>query len=190
MRKERLFLLLPFAVALGVSGVLSSAACGGSSGSGGSGTVSNCFDYSSFDGTSPAVSFKSDVLPIFRNSCGLSTSCHGSMNPPVPAQHYLGPANSAGDLTDAQISAIVAGIVGVQSVDEPGMAVVKAGDPANSFMMYKLDADPQDVSSVNCSKLACSTTTCGTAMPQTGNILPADERDTIRRWIAQGAQAN
>jgi hypothetical protein len=195
MRNQRC--LLPvFAVSLlfGAFGLVS-AACSNSSGSGGSGAggaVNDCFDYTSFNGMTPAAHFKADVLPIFRLSCGLSMACHGNPNPSVPGARFYGPSKSDPDPTAAEITMILSGIVGTSSVDEPDMDVIKAGDPAHSFMMYKLDAanDPMnpDPNSVNCSKLTCSSMmTCLVAMPSGGPQLPAAERDTIRRWIAQGA---
>ena len=187
MRNERLLLgLLPFSVVLGAFGLISSAACSGSSGG-----VNDCYDYTGFDTTTPVVSFKTDVLPLFRNSCGLSSVCHGSTTPVAPAQHYYGPKLTDPAPSAAEITAILAGAVGVKSVDDPTMNIITAGDPSQSFMMYKLDGDPQDPSSVSCSKLACvASKTCLGAMPQAGNTLPAATRDIIRRWIAQGAKDN
>jgi len=162
---------------------------GASTGMGGSSAPNGCFDYTGFDGMTPAVHFKADVLPIFRPSCGLSASCHQSENPPLPAEHYLGPSVSMPAPTAAQITEILNGIVGVKSQDEPTMDVVAAGDPAHSFMMYKLDGDPTDVNGLSCSNLKCAANmSCLLAMPSGGPQLPAAERDTIRRWIAQGAK--
>jgi hypothetical protein len=184
MRHPRFFFpLLTLAAALGAAGLLS-AACGPS-------TPADCYDYTTFNSTTPTVSFRTDVLPIFRNSCGLSMVCHGNPNPSVPAQHYYGPKNSDPAPSDTDIAAILAGAVGKAAVAEPDMKIIAAGDPANSFMMYKLDADPMNPLSVNCAKLTClKDMSCGTGMPQAGDILPADKRDTIRRWIAQGAKDN
>ncbi len=188
---------------------IAAAACGpnNSSGTGGSGTgatgagtgattgaggvtpADGCYDYTSFDGTSPTVQFKADVLPIFRQSCGLSASCHQAENPPLPAEHFLGPSVSMPAPTAMQIEEILSGIVGVKSVDEPDMDVVAPGDPAHSFMMYKLDGDPSNLDGLTCSKLKCAAgMTCLLSMPSGGPQLPTDERDRIRRWIAQGAK--
>jgi hypothetical protein len=175
------------------SGSSSSAPSSSSSG-GGSATGGDCFDYTTFDGSSPAVSFKNDVLPIWRTSCGLSMSCHGNPIPPAPAQHYYGPANSDPAPTTADIAMILAGTVGVASIDEPDMPVIKASDPAHSFMMYKLDGDPTNLlSGVDCTNLQCAVAqpnVCLLAMPQGGAQLPEAERNTIRSWIAQGAENN
>jgi hypothetical protein len=125
-----------------------------------------------------------DVLPLFRRSCGVSTSCHGSMNAPTPAQHYLGPSLASPAPSVSEMQMIIDGVVGVGAVKEPTMKVIETGSPQRSFLMFKLDG-------LNCSKLTCSADECGALMPK-GNTqpLPAVERDTIRRWIAQGAKNN
>lgn len=182
MRNERLLLgLLPFSAFVGAIVM----ACGSSS------SINDCFDYTKFDSATPTVSFRTDVLPIFRNSCGLSSVCHGSTSPETPAQHYYGPKKTDPAPSDSDIAMILADAVGVSSVDEPDMPIIDPGHPETSFMMYKLDGDPQSASGVNCSKLKCTAkASCGTAMPQSGNILPEETRDVIRRWIAQGAKDN
>jgi hypothetical protein len=171
--------------------------------------VGDCYDYSTFNGTSPKVSFKTDVLPIFQQGCALSTACHGcdaAANPGCTASVYtpfLGVPTTAGVPTAAQIAAIIASAVGKPAalqtsnldgttmVGNPDMSIVKAGDPANSFLMYKLDGAFPAVPTnddVTCPKLTCAgTMTCGEAEPSGGPQLPAAQRDTIRRWIAQGA---
>jgi hypothetical protein len=196
MRNERALLsLLPLSLLFGAFGIIS-AACGGSTSGGGTGasTAGDCYDYSTFDGGGTTVSFVNEVLPIWRQSCGLSMSCHGDPSPTVAGQHYYGPALSAPAPSAAGITQILMDTVGVSSIDEPEMDVVKAGDPAHSFMMYKLDGDPNNIiSGVNCSKLQCATASpnaCLLSMPSGGPQLPAAERDTIRRWIAQGALNN
>jgi hypothetical protein len=152
---------------------------GGGGGAGGA-AAGACFDYASWDGTAPATTFKADVLPLFRRSCGLSTSCHGA-DPGPAGQPYLGAAQSAGEMTPAQIEAVLAANVGVASAKEPTMKLVAAGDPAKSFLLHKLDGP-------SCDALACAASgTCGEQMPQ-GSALAPTERDVVRRWIAQGAK--
>lgn len=175
--------------------VVSSTGCGGSGGAGGSGggggtggsggsEVGACFDYSQFDGTTPAVSFKTDVLPIFQLSCGASASCHGDPGAPFDNRPFFG-LKKGDPMTDDQIASIFKGIVGVSSFYEPGMSIVKAGDAENSFLMYKLDDQ------LTCEKLECSMTKdCGVRMPQANATLGETERDTVRRWITQGALNN
>jgi hypothetical protein len=144
-----------------------------------------CFDYSTFTGTTPATSFATDVLPLFRRSCGLSSSCHGDPSSTLPGQPFLGPAKSDPNPTAADISAILAGIVGKAAAKDPSMPVVTAGDPSKSFLMYKLDGV------LTCSPLKCaSDSSCGLTMPSGSPSLPASELDVIRRWIKQGAKNN
>lgn len=143
-----------------------------------------CFDYSMFDGTRPPSSFLVDVLPVFQRSCGFSMSCHGSPVPIAPNHPYLGPS-PATQATAQDIEQIFAQIVGVAAVAEPGMSIVTPGEPESSFLMHKLDA------TLGCDVLACAQTDgCGDPMPQRGSPLSDDERDAIRRWIAQGALNN
>jgi hypothetical protein len=184
----------------------SASASTSSSSSSGSGNP-DCFNYSTFNSASPAVSFKADVAPIFAQSCALSTACHGcnalgcKMSAVTP---FLGSA--AGAPSAAQVAAIIASTVGQPAVFQistldgttmvgnPDMSIVKAGDPAHSFMTYKLDGNFPAVPTmddVNCPTLTCAgSMTCGLAEPQGGPQLPAAQRDVIRRWIAQGAQNN
>ncbi len=176
-------------------GALSLLACGGeagtnpvtttataSSGGGGAGSGRACFDDAAFDAASPSTTFTGDVLPMFRRSCGLSASCHGA-DPGATGQPYLGPAQSAGDLGPAAIAALHAAIVDVASTKEPSMKLVAPGDPSRSFLLHKIDG-------LGCDALACAASgTCGAQMPQGSALAPA-ERDTVRRWIAQGAKAD
>jgi hypothetical protein len=178
------------AASLAIAGSGSLAGCGGgTSGSGGGGGGSSCglkadgcFDYTCFTADSPAVSFKTDVLPILRTSCGLSASCHGSESGPA-GQHYLGPKNSDPAPTAAQIQMIFDQWVGQTPAVDAGMNLISPKDPEHSFFMYKLDG-------LKCSKLTCATgDMCLALMPQ-GNTEPmeAAKRDVFRRWIAQGAK--
>ena len=204
MANARLTIPLYFSLlasALAVSASSSLTGCGGDSsgGSGGSSSTTSasssassggacglgadqCFDYSCFKGDAPAVSFKADVLPILRTSCGLSASCHGNEAGPG-AQHYLGPKNSDPAPSAEQIQKIFTQSVGQKTVVESGMLNITPSDPAHSFFMYKLDG-------LACATLKCApTSSCGALMPL-GNTEPMDasKRDILRRWIAQGAK--
>jgi hypothetical protein len=69
------------------------------------------------------------------------------------------------------------------------MAVIAPSDPKHSFILYKVDGDPNATNGVDCSALACaSSEMCGVPMPNGGPQLSAGDRDTLRRWIAQGAK--
>ena len=141
-----------------------------------------CFDYSAFDGATPEVSFRTDVLPVFQRGCAFSSTCHGA-EAGSAGFAYLGPPLSE-QATDAQIDAIVAQNVGVASRAPSGMSRIAAGDPANSFLLHKLDG------TLTCGDLECAPEGCGKSMPAGGDLLPAAERDAIRRWIQQGAKVN
>lgn len=165
----------------GTGGTDATSGVGGTESTGGAPAA--CFDYASFDGASPGVSFLVDVLPLFRRSCGLSAACHNQQDP--FGQPYLGPM--LGEMVTPQnIDDILKGIVDVAALKEPGMAIVKTGDPEHSFLMHKIDG------TLSCDALACAADQgCGTPMPQGAKeLLPLHERDTIRRWIAQGAKNN
>jgi hypothetical protein len=133
-----------------------------------------CSDYNppaSFDATSPTVSFSKDVLPIFSKSCAF-TSCHGSAT---------GSSNGVflGGTDPARVHKAV---VDVRSSKLPTMSYVKANDPRESFLMRKMDAS-------HCVLDAqCTSADCGQSMPQNDETLPLETRDTVRRWIAQGAK--
>jgi hypothetical protein len=161
------------AIALGGTG------CGGDDTSEDGG---GCFDYSSFDGTTPAVSLRTDVVPIFQVSCSFGATCHGAMTGSAGFT-YLGPTGVAP--TDAELAAIIAQNVGVNPTRNAGMPRITANDPARSFLMHKMD------NTLTCGDLACAgDNSCGVAMPQGQPTLEQGSRDTVRRWIAQGAQDN
>jgi hypothetical protein len=149
-------------------------------GAGGAGGASACFDYSTFNGASPAVGFQADVLPIFRTSCGLSASCHGSQNGP-PSQPFLGPPIAAGQVSASEIDAIFASVINVDSFNDPNLKRVAPSAPEMSFLMHKLDG------TFACAPVSCGDM-CGGSMPLGAPPLPQAQRDTVRRWIAQGAK--
>jgi hypothetical protein len=132
--------------------------------------------------TSPVVSFKTDVAPLFQTSCALSGSCHQQQTG-GPSQLYLGPPpNQAGDP-----AGVYAAIVNKPSVELSSMPYVKPSDLANSFLMHKMDGDICQFAS-QCG--ATPAASCGVVMPQSGCALDGATRDKVRRWIAQGAQNN
>lgn len=197
MRNISLSVLLTSMLAAGALAATSMTAIGcgdgGSGGSGGGGeggaggsAAATCFDYSKIDLTTPTVSFKTDVLPIFQRSCGLTTGCHGDPLSPNENRPYLGPKMTV-TATDMDIMAIRADIIDQPSYFELGMDIVEPGDPEKSFLMHKMDF------TLKCDEvLSCvADKECGVAMPQ-GNDEPLDieERNLVRRWIAQGALDN
>jgi len=137
------------------------------------------------DLTTPVVSFQNDVIPIIQFSCGIAGStCHGTPDVTAQQRPYLGNFDGGTDNT-----AVIAGIVGVPSWEEPQMPMVTASDPGNSFLMHKVDWD-QCVLAPYCAQGLTQYTDCGQGMPYSSDQLDTPTRDTIRRWIAQGAQNN
>lgn len=133
-----------------------------------------CSDYSppaDFNATTPAVSFSKDVFPIFAQSCAF-TSCHGSTT---------GSSNGI-FLGGSDPKKVHDAIVDVRSSKLGTMSYVKAGDPRESFMMRKMDGS-QCVLNAQCTE-----GDCGQSMPRNDETLPLATRDTVRRWIAQGAK--
>jgi hypothetical protein len=138
------------------------------------------------DLTAPAVSFAADIVPILQPSCAIAGStCHGTPDVATSqARPYLGNFDGG---TDA--SAIVMGLVGVPSTEDPAMLTVTAGDPKNSFLMHKLDGD-QCTLATACTATKTQYTDCGQQMPYSSPPLDEPTRDIFRRWIAQGAKNN
>ncbi len=143
-------------------------ACPGESGNG-----SSCDDYAppaGFDAMTPAVSFSKDVLPIFGQSCAFST-CHGST---------IGTAN--GVFLGKDAPRVIAALVGVKGDELATMPFVTAGNPRESYLMRKMDGS-------QCALDArCTGGSCQESMPKNEGVLDISTRDTVRRWIAQGAK--
>jgi hypothetical protein len=92
------------------------------------------------------------------------TNCHNARGPFVPAGLDLTAGNS------------YARLVGVSSVERPGVLRVAPGDPDNSYIVHKLEGGPNIV---------------GARMPRgTGPYLTDGQMLVIRRWIAEGAANN
>jgi hypothetical protein len=164
---------------------------GGTSSAGGGGAQTDaggdaqCTPYTSTANLdAPAVSFAKDVLPTFQRSCGIAgATCHGSTSVvKVDQRPYLGQFDGG---TDA--AAVVSGLVGVPSPEDPSLSIVKPGDPGQSYLMHKLDGD-QCQFAEGCAQGQTPYTDCGQQMPYSSSALDPGTRDTIRRWIAQGAK--
>ena len=67
---------------------------------------------------------------------------------------------------------------------EIAMPYVTPGDPANSYLMHKLDGDLESLES------KCAQSDCGQRMPKGQPQLDQATRDAIRAWITQGAPDN
>ena len=122
---------------------------------------------------SPVVSFEVDVAPIFAKSCSFS-SCHGSHG---AGNHGLFLAATGTD----GMSAVKTSLAGT-SQELPSMKFVAPGDPENSFVLHKLDGNLCGLDA------QCVSGSCGVSMPQGNDLLPQAARDTVRKWIAQGAK--
>lgn len=173
----RLTILLSMTIAmalpLGVFG------CGGGDTEETTPAGAECHDYSGFNADTPTVSLKTDVMPIFQNSCTFSGTCHGAKTGSA-GKVYLGPGLGT-PVTDMDLADVVSMNVGQDS--STGVKTIVSKDPQHSFLMHKMDG------TLTCGDIKC-TESCGAPMPQSGDMLSADKRDTVRRWIAQGAQNN
>ncbi len=141
--------------------------------------ATDCHDYSGFNADSPTVSLKNDVMPIFQASCTFSGTCHGAKTG-SSGKVYLGPPMGTAP-TDMDLADVVS--MNVNEASSTGVKTIVPKDPQHSFLMHKMDG------TLACGDIQC-TGPCGAPMPQGGDALPADKLDTVRRWIAQGAQNN
>jgi hypothetical protein len=153
---------------------------GGSGTGGSSGVGGGCEAYevpAGTDLTTPTVSLQNDVMPIFNGNCG-SMMCHGGEG--APGVLFLGAESAAG----SDFSTVRMGLVGVFAMELPKMPYVTADAPVTSYLMHKLDGDQCQYDS------SCAGGSCLADMPNGGATLPVATRDTVRRWIAQGALDN
>jgi len=103
------------------------------------------------------LSYAKDVEPLFLKHCA---DCHGGDSP-----------KKGLDLSSGKG---YANLLEHKSQEEPLMQLVKAGDPAGSYLWLKVS----------------HTATEGRGMPRTifgAKKLPQDQLDTVRNWIIQGA---
>jgi hypothetical protein len=158
--------------------------------------VAGCSSSSSASGhdEGATVSFATDVMPIFQQSCALAV-CHGQPNNATVENLYLGDATNN---TPDVIARVYEGIVGVPSLEDPPMNVITASSTADSYLSFKLQGQ-QDQLSAQCARAAASCadcaepTPCGSFMPFGGTLFSQEsplQFATIQRWIAQGAKNN
>ena len=107
--------------------------------------------------------FATDVQPIFTASCAFS-GCHGGAS---PAQ---GMNLSAGQA--------YANTVNVPSNELPSMDRIEPSDPDQSYLVNKIQGTQGDVGG------------SGQRMPLGGDPLSDADINTIRAWIAAGADNN
>lgn len=169
-------LLTAMAVAIGLAG------CGGDDGDTTPPPDARCFDYASFTGDSPSVSLRTEVMPILQANCTFGQSCHGPGLSPA-GKVYLGPAMGV-QASDTDIQRMLDENVNADPAIDAGMKLITPGDASQSFLMHKTD------NSLECPTLACAPDGCGDPMPFNRPAIAAGERNTIRRWIMQGAELN
>jgi hypothetical protein len=100
----------------------------------------------------PAVSFQHDVQPLI-GRCG-GEMCHGGLGGSWPYQS----------------------LVSVKTTEcADGRVYVKPGDPANSYLIQKLEGSHMCM---------------GVRMPKQGMPLSASQIQTLETWICQGAANN
>jgi hypothetical protein len=146
--------------------------------------------------SSAAVSFGTDVMPLFQRGCTLSSVCHGQMNNAAEENLYLGQNGGGGGSADSQ--AVYRGLMGVASQEDPSMNLVAAGDPSKSYLWHKVYGDENSNPSVasGCANAPspcqdCNMMTpCGGDQPFLGEALGSADLCTIQNWIGQGAQNN
>ena len=100
---------------------------------------------------------------VFTPKC---SGCHNGSNPPggaLPGSQNLTAGNS------------FAALVGVASLEQPGLRRVKQGDPDNSYLIQKLEG----LAGIS-----------GSRMPLGGPFLDQATIDQIKAWIASGAPNN
>jgi hypothetical protein len=139
-----------------------------------------CVAYASdpgFDLMTPAMTFKTNVMPVLTASCS-SASCHGVATG-AQGGLFLGAQLKKG----ADSAQVYQSLVGPMAGELGSMPYITAGDPQHSFVMHKLDGDQCMFADT------CANHTCNDTMPRDGQ-LPIETRDIVRRWIAQGAQNN
>ena len=130
-------------------GCLLAASCGGGGGGYGSGGGGG-----GGGGTTPAATFSSIQTNVFTPTCA---TCHSGAAAPHGLR--LDAANS------------YALLVGVPSDEQPSILRVKAGDPANSYLVQKISG----------------TAATGERMPAGLPALPQATIDAIKQWITDGA---
>jgi hypothetical protein len=200
--------LLPLLVLLGACSATGdpSGNTGGGGGAGGSGSGATCPPDPNYNGAMPMVSLKNDLLAdisatkenggVFRRACAAS-SCHDEQNPIAglfiapPAKNPM--TQDAIMITTDQIARFLSTTDGVMrmSATAPTIPIVDPRKPWNSFLMRKLDGCWTGIESACTMPVPPAEPPCGESMPASaGELLKADERDLVRRWIFQGAQNN
>lgn len=165
---------------------------GGQAGSNGGGDdpgiIDNCATfYEDFESTGE-VSFRHDLVPILQNRCN-APICHGGLADAAQAGLWLGP-DPENEPSKDDLWFVYRTLIDVQSTVAPRLALVRPGDPGQSYFMRKLD-DCYEPSGLDCTlDTNLYGAPCGQAMPVLTGQLSAEERDLFRSWIANGAPEN
>lgn len=107
--------------------------------------------------------FASDLQPILTQSCATSGACH------------LGPSSQQG--LDLESGQSYADLVNFAASEQPALMRVRPGLPDSSFLIHKLEPDPDN-------------TVPGARMPSGASPLPTEVIQSFRNWIANGALNN
>jgi len=113
--------------------------------------------------TAPATKLSELQASVFTPKC---SGCHDGSNPPGGAL----PGSQ-----DLRAGHTHASLVGVASLEQPTLMRVKPGDPANSYLVHKLEG---------------AVSISGSRMPLGGPFLDAATIDKVKSWIASGAPDN
>lgn len=188
---RRALLVLLFAV-LGCESYVLDGGLDGQAGGPGSGDGSSTIDpcasfYEDFVPTAD-VSFREDLMPILQSRCNTAI-CHGGAYDKAQVDLWLGPDDET-EPTDDELWYIYRSLIDIQSRVAPQLALVRAGDAAQSYFMRKLDDchEPAELECVLDPDLYGSP--CGDRMPVLSEQLSVAERDLFRSWIESGAPEN
>ncbi len=165
-------------------------AAGGNDAAGGFGDAGEAdgSDGGSGCGSAPA-SFSANIMPIFQQSCSLTSVCHGQMGNGSEENLYLG-ANTGG----TSPSAIHNLLVGVRSVEDPSMNLVTAGDTSTSYLWHKVVGDRNSNAAV-ASGCAMAVARAKTARPTrraervSPTYRPRSSHPTYARWRGGSVRA-
>ncbi len=117
------------------------------------------------------VSFRNDVLPIFRMSCS-ALSCHGSL---ATNGVFLGPPDTTGNPAVIHTKLLL----GISN--KSSLPFVAPGKPGQSWLLRKIDGDYCGLQCMG---------GCGDRMPLHSAPLEPLARNIIATWIERGAENN
>jgi hypothetical protein len=173
-----------------------------------------CLDIPSLP-TTPEISFRNDLMPIFGLSC-IASSCHDQSA--KKANLILGDPSACGPMgtscfddaakwkytfktqpqdREALVQTVLTNLVGTPSATNPAVQRIAPGNPAGSFLLDKVTGEqstkqyPGPCTNQDPSRPAGP---CGSDMPLgvTGGFCSdsSDKVQAIAMWIQQGAKNN